>query len=274
VIILRRNECEVDEESGVCVCMRFVERRKLVAKNLLIIFFLFNNHDSNSRVSEFMSDHSLFAPPNTTQGHKSQPLLPPSLPIPGSSNTLHTVPILPLPSQPPHHGGRGRKRGRHSLSVPGEVPIAKRNKTTTRRALEWFYDLVDDPSDTCVMWKGSQGHIVLHDTDRLLQHFKSFRKKDTYSLTNILHNFLRPYNFQEINGEKKVKNGNTYISLDLECDMPGMELSVFRPGNKDKLKKILHRGTGLPQRRFFFDRQSSSGLISLVFPLFLSLIFL
>eukprot|EP01121_Diplochlamys_sp_Union-15-3_P010915 TRINITY_DN3121_c0_g1_i3.p1 TRINITY_DN3121_c0_g1~~TRINITY_DN3121_c0_g1_i3.p1 ORF type:complete len:324 (-),score=51.65 TRINITY_DN3121_c0_g1_i3:91-1062(-) len=188
--------------------------------------------------------------------HGSQVLCPPLL-VPGgpSSGSLGHYSHSSMPMMIPGSSVRGGSK-RQSLGLPDEVPYNKRNKTTNRRALEWFYNLVEDPARNCVSWKTPQGHILINDVNELVKEFKEFRKKENYTLTNILHNFLRPYNFQEISGEKKIKNGNVYISLDLESDSPGMELSVFRPGNRDKLQKILHRGTGLPQRRFFKDESN------------------
>eukprot|EP01121_Diplochlamys_sp_Union-15-3_P003629 TRINITY_DN1356_c0_g1_i1.p1 TRINITY_DN1356_c0_g1~~TRINITY_DN1356_c0_g1_i1.p1 ORF type:complete len:476 (-),score=78.17 TRINITY_DN1356_c0_g1_i1:3-1397(-) len=185
-------------------------------------------------------------------------LVPGGSPNSGSPMGLYQHPhvgtsLLNVPSSPSPRVGSKRQ----SLGLPDEVPFSKRNKTTNRRALEWFYNLVEDPTRNSVSWKGIQGHIIINDVNDLVKEFKEFRKKENYTLTNILHNFLRPYNFQEISGEKKIKNGNVYISLDLECDSPGSELSVFRPGNRDKLQKILHRGTGLPQRRFFKDESNT-----------------
>eukprot|EP01121_Diplochlamys_sp_Union-15-3_P010918 TRINITY_DN3121_c0_g3_i1.p1 TRINITY_DN3121_c0_g3~~TRINITY_DN3121_c0_g3_i1.p1 ORF type:complete len:386 (-),score=64.55 TRINITY_DN3121_c0_g3_i1:13-1077(-) len=194
------------------------------------------------------------------------PLIVPGGPSSGSlSHYSHSsMPMMISGSSSVRAGNK-----RQSLGLPDEVPYNKRNKTTNRRALEWFYNLVEDPARNCVSWKTPQGHILINDVNELVKEFKEFRKKDNYTLTNILHNFLRPYNFQEISGEKKIKNGNVYISLDLESDSPGMELSVFRPGNRDKLQKILHRGTGLPQRRFFKDesQQQVGGMFSSFQPL-------
>jgi len=48
---------------------------------------------------------------------------------------------------------------------------SKRRKlvvTPTKRALEWFYDLVDSPDNNCVAWVGDLGHFIINDVDALV----------------------------------------------------------------------------------------------------------
>jgi hypothetical protein len=144
---------------------------------------------------------------------------------------------------------------------PPEVEASATGKKTkqNRRALEWFYDLIKtDPSESFVTWQGPKGHFVIHDTDKLLLAFQDFRKKDDYKLENIVHNFLRPYNMDEVHGEKRLKNGNVYISLDTETLPDGDEASVFRPGNRGHLASMIHRGTGIPQKRYILTQGNTT----------------
>jgi len=138
------------------------------------------------------------------------------------------------------------------------VPPTKRRKVNlvhAARALEWFYEVLASAAHPCVGWVGSQGHFMVHDADKFLEEFTVMRGKPEYKLATVLHNFFRPYNFAEIKGVKKIQNKNVYISLDIDmaASMPNAEVSVFRPGNRNKLAYIMHRGTGLPFRRFFTE---------------------
>jgi hypothetical protein len=128
-----------------------------------------------------------------------------------------------------------------------------------RRALEWFFDLIKtDPAESFVTWQGTKGHFVIHDTDKLLASFQDFRKKDDYKLENIVHNFLRPYNMDEVHGEKRLRDGNVYISLDTETLPDGDEASVFRPSNRMHLASMIHRGTGIPQKRYILTQGNTT----------------